>query len=117
MKGFETALFGLTLLLVPLLAWLAGRTLGRRDGRIASVVMIGALVALIPHAARLALLASYDTRPFADALTYQVGRTLDFTEVGLFFTSFGVFMTMLGWTATPVLKPKKQPRYPASSPR
>ena len=117
MKGFETASFGLTLLLVPLLAWLAGCVLGRRDGHIATVVVIGAFVALIPHAARWALLASTDTRPFADALAYQIGRTLDFTEVGLFFTSFGIFMTMLGWTATPVMKSKSQPHESASLPR
>ncbi len=116
MKGLETALFGLTLLLVPLLAWLAGRMLGRRDGRIGSVVVVGALAALLPYLARLALVASADVRPFGDAFTFQMSRSFGFTEVGLFFASFGIFMTMLGWTATPVHTKLKRP-LPASLPR
>ena len=103
MKGLETALFGLTVLLVPLLAWLAGRALGRRDWRIGSVVAMGWLMALIPHAARLALIASTDQRPFADALLYQTRRAFESAEIGYFFAAFGVFMAMLGWTATPVM--------------
>ncbi len=102
MKALETALFGATLLLVPLLAWLAGRAIGRRNWRIGSVIVVGCLMALLPHAARLGILAANDPRPFIDALVYQIGRTMDFTAVGWFFAAFGIFMTMLGWTATPV---------------
>ena len=68
---------------------------------ITSVIIAGGLAALLPYLARLAALASLDTRPFADAFLFQASRTLDNPEVGLFFVTFGVFMTMLGWTATP----------------
>ena len=106
MKALETALFAATLLLVPGLAWVAGRAMGRRDMRITNVVIAGCFAALAPYLARLAALASLDTRPFADAFMFQVSRTLDNSEVGLFFVTFGVFMTMLGWTATPVMLSK-----------
>ena len=104
MKGLETALFAASLLLVPALAWTVGRVIGRRDWRIASVVAMGCVVAFVPHLLRIALLARLDTRPFSDALLYQGGRAFANAEVGMFFTAFSVFMTMLGWTATPALQ-------------
>ncbi len=106
MKAYETTLFAATLLIVPALAWLVGGVMGRRDMRIGSVIIAGGLMALVPHLGRLALLTLFDARPFADAFLYQLSRTRENPEVGLFFAALGVFMTMLGWTATPVLASK-----------
>ncbi len=103
MKALDTFLFAATLIVVPALAWLVGRFLGRRDFGIASVIIAAALVALLPHVARLAILAETDTRPFPEAALFQFGRTLQNPEVGLFFLAFAIFMTMVGWTSTPVL--------------
>jgi hypothetical protein len=110
MKAFETGLFAATLLLVPLLAWLAGRAIGRRNWRIGSVIVVGCLMALAPHAARLAILASYDPRSFTDAFVNQISRAADFSSVGWFFAAFGIFMAMLGWTATPARRPAEPVR-------
>ena len=106
MKPLETATFAATLLLVPALAWWTGRAMGRRDMAIAGVIIAGSSMALIPHLARVAILAAYGARPFADEFLYQLSRTFDAPEVGLFFVTFGVFMAMLGWTATPVFVAK-----------
>ena len=106
MKGLETTLFALTLFFVPAFAWALGRFLGRRDVSIVPVLVAGGFAALLPHLGRFAVLASLDPRPFADALLAQVNRSFDSPEIGLFFVTFGVFMTMLGWTATPVLVSK-----------
>ena len=106
MKVLDTGLFAATLVLVPALAWLIGRALGRRDWQIASVLVTGCFVALIPHALRVVVQAAAGNQPFWDALPDQAARTLDNPEVGLFFVTLGVFMTMLGWTATPVAQPR-----------
>ena len=102
MKAFETTLFAFTLLTVPALAWVAGRAMGKRDWPIAAVVVASCFVTLIPHAIRYLVLASADPRPFGDAMQAFVRRAFDNPEVGLFFLALGVFMTMLGWTSTPV---------------
>ena len=102
MKAYETVLFGLTLIAVPALAWTAGRAMGRRDWRISFVVAMACLSAALPHALRFAVLAGADGRPFADALDAQLRRASDNVEVGLFFVALSVFVTMLGWTSTPV---------------
>ena len=110
MKFLDTGLFAATLVLVPALAWLAGRALGRRDWRIAGVVASGCCVALVPHVLRVLVQAAAGTQPFWQALQQQVARSLDNPEVGLFFVTLGVFMTMLGWTATPVVLPRQRDR-------
>jgi hypothetical protein len=106
MKALDTFLFAATLVIVPALAWLVGRFMGRRDFSIVSVIVAGVAVALMPHLARLAILADMDARPFEEAAVFQLGRTLQNSEVGLFFVAFAIFMTMIGWTSTPVLVQK-----------
>jgi hypothetical protein len=103
MKSIETPLFALTLLVVPLLAWIAGRAMGRRDWRIAPVIVMSMLVALLPNLARLLTLALIDGRPFGEATAALIQRALGSAEIGFFFAALSVFMTMLGWTSTPVV--------------
>lgn len=103
MKALDTSLFAATLIVVPALAWVVGRFMGRRDFGIGSVIIAATLVALLPHLARLAILAEADTRPFREAALFQLTRTTQNPEVGLFFLAFAVFLTMVGWTSTPVL--------------
>ena len=101
MRGLEPGLFLLALLAVPALGWSIGRAMGRRDVRIGFVLVGGCLAALIPNLIRIAVIANAAPPDFATAFIQQVTRTLDSPEVGLFFVALGVFMTMLGWTATP----------------
>ena len=109
MKVLESGLFAATLVLVPALGWVLGRALGRRDWRIGPVIAMGVLAAAIPNLARFALLAATIGAPYWESLggeIFYVG--LLHYEVGLFFVTLGVFMTMLGWTATPVAQPPPQ---------
>ena len=105
MKTFATALFAAALLAVPALAWFTGRALGRRDRPVSRVIWAGCAVAALIYALRLAALAAIDGRPFWDAARRQVLDSLDNPEVGMFLVTLGVFVTMLGWTATPVSPP------------
>jgi hypothetical protein len=101
-KALDTVLFAATLLLVPALGWWSGRVMGRRDWGIMPVVVISALVALIPNLARLLALALADGRPFSDIGVTLLQRAFSSAEIGFFFLALSVFMTMLGWTSTPV---------------
>ena len=106
MKVLESGLFAATLVLVPALGWVLGRALGRRDWRIGSVIAAGVLAAAVPNGARFALLAASTTAPYFESLTGEIFYVApQHFEVGLFFVTLGVFMTMLGWTATPVAQP------------
>jgi hypothetical protein len=102
MKALETVLFALSLIGVPALGWIAGRAMGRRDWRILAVVVASVFVALIPNLLRLAILATADGRSVDVAAQMQARRALDAPEVAFFFLALGVFMTILGWTSTPV---------------
>ena len=102
MRAWETGLFALTLLGVPALGWYAGRVMGRRDWRILAVVIASTFVALVPNLLRLGTLAALDGRNFDVAAIAQGRRALDASEVGFFFLALAVFMTILGWTSTPV---------------
>ncbi len=102
MKALDTTLFALTLVVVPGLAWLTGRAMGRRDWTIGPVLLVSGLVTLLPHLARLLILTAADTRPFPDVAIALVQRAAASLEIGFFFLALGVFMTMLGWTSTPV---------------
>ncbi len=99
-------MFALNLLLVPALAWLVGRAMGRRDMRIGSVIAAGCMVTVLAHAARLAVLAGLGTQSFADEYLRVLTKSLEAPEVGLFLLAFGVFLAMLGWTATPIFVAK-----------
>jgi hypothetical protein len=103
-KALETALFGLSLLTVPALAWICGRAMGRRDWPILAVIAASGLLTLFPHLSRLFILAVLDERPAAVALGDLLQRALAAPEIGFFFLALGVFMTVLGWTSTPVAK-------------
>jgi hypothetical protein len=102
MKAWETILFALALIGVPALAWFAGRAMGRRDWRIQAVIVTSVFVTLIPNLLRLIVLAMADTRGFDVAAPAQMYRALDTPEVAFFFLALGGFMTILGWTSTPV---------------
>jgi succinate dehydrogenase/fumarate reductase cytochrome b subunit len=102
MKALETWLFALSLLTVPALAWICGRAMGRRDWPILAVIPASCLVTLFPHLSRLVILAVADGRPLPTALTDLLQRATAAPEIGFFFLALGVFMTMLGWTSTPV---------------
>jgi hypothetical protein len=102
MKALETSLFALSLLTVPALAWICGRAMGRRDWPITAVIPASCLLTLFPHLSRLLILAVIDGRPFATALADLLQRAMAAPEIGFFFLALGVFMTMLGWTSTPV---------------
>ena len=102
MKALDTVLFATTLLVVPALGWLAGRAMGRRDWSIVSVVVVSGLVALLPNLARLLVLAAFDGRAFGGVLLVLLQRAGAAAEIGFFFLALSVFMTMLGWTSTPV---------------
>lgn len=102
MKALDTVLFAVTLLAVPALAWLTGRAMGRRDWTIVPVVAVSALVAVVPNLIRLVALATVDGRAFGDVLMLLVQRAAAASEIGFFFLALSVFMTMLGWTSTPV---------------
>jgi hypothetical protein len=103
-KALETGLFALSLLTVPALAWICGRAMGRRDWPILAVIATGGLVTLLPHVSRLLILAVIDARPYATALGDMTWRAIAAPEVGFFFLALGVFMTLLGWTSTPVAR-------------
>jgi hypothetical protein len=102
MRALDTTLFALTLVVVPGLAWLTGRAMGRRDWTIAPVLVMSGLVTLLPHLVRLLVLAAFDGRNFDVALFAHFRRAAEALEIGFFFLALGVFMTMLGWTSTPV---------------
>jgi hypothetical protein len=104
MKALETSLFALSLLTVPALAWICGRAMGRRDWPIMAVIVASGLVTLFPHVSRLLILAVLDGRPYGIALSDLVWRALAAPEIGFFFLTLGVFMTLLGWTSTPVAR-------------
>ena len=103
MKALDTTLFAVALLLVPILGWLTGRAMGRRDWSIVPVVVVSGIVALLPNLARLMVLAAVDGRAFGDVLLQLVQRAAASSEIGLFFLALSVFLTMLGWTSTPVV--------------
>lgn len=115
MKPMETWLFAATLLLVPAQAWLTGRAIGRRNWRIPFVVLFGCVAAMVPYMARVALQAAIEPQSFAVALQRQVTRTLDNPEAGLFIVTLGVFVTMLGWTATPAIVMTPSPPAPPAA--
>ncbi len=103
MKLLETALFALALVLVPWLGWLAGRAMGRRDWRIGGVLCGAVLVAALPNVARMAVLAAFEGSPFLAAFAGRLVRTgTEHLEIGLFFVALAAFVTMIGWTSTPV---------------
>jgi hypothetical protein len=101
-KALDTTLFATTLLLVPALGWWAGRAMGRRNWGILAVLLASILVALMPNLARLSTLALVDGRPLTEFGATLIQRAAATSEIGLFFLALSVFMTMLGWTSTPV---------------
>jgi hypothetical protein len=110
MRAFDISGVGLALLLVPLYGWLFGRFAGRRDWRIGGVLAFGlVLVALV----QLAILAG---QCVIEGQTSAVGKSFAFLlerrgyealfnpEFPVFLFVLGTFVTMLGWSATPVKK-------------
>ncbi len=102
MKALETWLFALSLLTVPALAWICGRAMGRRDWPIMAVIPASGLLTLFPHLSRFLILVVIDGRPLPISLADVLQRAVAAPEIGFFFLALGVFMTMLGWTSTPV---------------
>jgi hypothetical protein len=88
---------------VPGLAWISGRCMGRRDWRIGAVLLVSVPVVVVPHLVRLAVLVAMDGRDIETAGASYLSRAFEAPEVGLFFLALGVFVTMLGWTSTPVV--------------
>jgi len=102
MKALDTMLFAATLVTVPGLAWISGRCMGRRNWRIGAVLLASVPVVMMPHLVRLVVLVAMDGHDLETAAASYLGRALEAPEVGLFFLALGVFVTMLGWTSTPV---------------
>ncbi len=110
MRAFDISGVGLALLLVPLYGWLLGRFAGRRDWRIGGVLVLGlVLVALV----QVAILAG---QCLIEGQTSAIGKSFMFLlerrgmealvnpEFPVFLFVLGTFVTMLGWSATPVKK-------------
>ena len=110
MKSLETALFAAALVAVPVLAWFTGRAMGRRDRPVGHVLLAGFAVTAFLYALRVVAVAAADGHRFWDALQRLALQSLDNPEVGMFLVTLGVFMTMLGWTATPVAAPRPGPK-------
>ena len=106
MKALDTTFFALALFAVPALGWFAGRAMGRRDWPVGRVLVAGCAITATLYGLKLAILALAGAQPFWDALQRQVLRSFDNPEAGMFLVTLGVFMTMLGWTATPVAGPR-----------
>lgn len=108
MRAFDISGVGIALVLVPFYAWLLGRFVGRRDWRIGGVLVAGiVLVALV----QIAILAG---QCLIEGQTSAVGSSFSYLfwrrayevalspEFSVFLVVFGTFVTMLGWSATPV---------------
>ena len=108
MRAFDISGVGLALILVPLYAWLLGRSAGRRDWRIGIVLTLGlVLVALV----QVAILAGQCViegqtagagKDFLFLMTRRGFEVLANPEFPVFLLILGVFMGLLGWSATPV---------------
>jgi hypothetical protein len=111
MRAFDVVGIGLSLMLVPLLAWWLGRYAGRHDWRISSILAASIILSLTVQIDVLAVLAVVEGRvlPFSmNDLMLRLGRRLveagSSPEFSVFLLIFSSFIGMLGWSSTPANK-------------
>lgn len=112
MRAFDVIGIGGCLVAVPALAWWLGRYAGRRDWRIASLLVATIVATLTVQIDVLALLALHEGRvlPFTlEGFLLRLGRRLveagSSPEFSMFLFVFASFIGMLGWSSTPAQKP------------
>jgi MFS family permease len=112
MRAFDVVGIGLSLVLVPLLAWWLGRFAGRRDWRISSILIASIILAITVQIDVLAVLAVLEGRvlPFSpNDMLLRLGRRIveaaSSPEFSVFLLIFAAFIGMLGWSSTPANKP------------
>jgi hypothetical protein len=110
MRAFDISGVGLLLLLVPYYGWLLGRFAGRRDWRIAGVLALGLVLVTVLQVAVLAgqCIIEGQTSAVGNSFAFLLQRrgyeALVNPEFPVFVFILGTFVTMLGWSATPVKK-------------
>lgn len=111
MRAFDVSGIAAALVLAPAVAWLFGRLAGRRDWSIGALVVVGLGVGVALQAAILSVQCLIEgashTVPklsFVDLATRRALEALANPEFSLFLLILGVFVAMLGWSSTPVLR-------------
>jgi hypothetical protein len=110
MRAFDISGVGLALVLVPLYCWLLGRFAGRRDWRIGAVLALGLVIVMLAQVGILAgqcvieAQTSAVGKDFLFLLQRRGAEALANPEFPVFLFVLGTFVTMLGWSATPVKK-------------
>ncbi len=110
MRAFDISGVGLALVLVPLYGWWLGRFAGRRDWAIGAVLSVGVVNVVLVQAAILSGLSVLEGQTSAigkDVLSLLTRRGYEAfanPEFPVFLFVLGMFITMLGWSATPVKK-------------
>jgi len=114
MRGYEALGLGLALLLVPMVAWIAGRGAGRRDMGAVGVILVVLVAALVAFGLALVVSSAVEASINAKGV-FQVileRRLRDagaFPEFLAFLGVFGIFVGMVGWSSVPASKPSGAP--------
>lgn len=110
MRGYEALGLGLALLLVPMLAWIAGRSAGRRDMGAVGVIVVVLVAALVAFGLALAASSAIEASvaakgAFQVILERRLRDAGSFPEFLAFLGVFGIFVGMVGWSSVPAAKP------------
>jgi drug/metabolite transporter (DMT)-like permease len=106
MRAFDIGGIALALVLVPLVAWASGRVMGRRNWPIGAVLGVAGLFCLGLQCAiitgRAVMEWTVATLPLEALIERRGAETLSNPEFSIFLLVFAAFVTMLGWSATPI---------------
>lgn len=114
MRGFDAPAIGIALLLVPLLAWLFGRSAGRRDMGVGGVIIVALLAGVIGQALAMAASSGIEVisgakTAFPAAVVRRLGDLANLPEFLGFLAAFATFVGMIGWSSVPAVRPVTAP--------
>lgn len=106
MRAFDVGGVAAALLIVPIVAWISGRVMGRRNWPIGTVLGVATLFCLGLQCALITMRALIDwtiTNLALESLIERRGlEALANPEFPVFLIVYAAFVTMLGWSATPI---------------
>ena len=107
MKGYESLGIGFALLLVPIFAWISGRSAGRRDFGVMAVIMLAVIASVAGHltaivaSSALEVVAGSGKATIPTIIEWRVSYFGSFPEFLAFLGAFGIFVAMVGWSSVP----------------
>lgn len=117
MRAFDVSGIAAALVLAPACAWLFGRFAGRRDWNIITLLALGLVLGIVLQTGILAVhcwleaLSPTAARlTFVDLFARRALEAMANPEFSVFLLIFGVFVAMLGWSATPAVRRSDNPR-------